>query len=362
MSWRDRWSFAHRDRLIAAGQVPDVPPSDRSTLLWVSPQSWPQPPEGWSPDAGWKPDAQWPTAPEGWVFWQPIVTSPPSAPVTRSSAPGATPAVSGSAPTQVGDDEGRRALEKVLDRAIARVNRAQDPALRLRMVNEMDGCLESIPRWTAPEEDDPDYAATDLTRRDVMQRALQQAGVAFGNACVDLKARLLSDDTDFRTADFTLSCAMVEGSNELLLKAMNDRSAEQTDRFIANHRPQQGFQGPSDPAGDRSWVQAEQLAAAALRKFGFDDALPTGSGTDAGLDVAGRSIACQVKYTAKPVGRPVLQQLVGAAGGRVTAFFSRAGYTAQAVEYADQVGMALFGLTLPSTVSPQNSVAREMAG
>ena len=272
-------------------------------------------------------------------------------------------AVESSAPERLGVDEVQLA-QKVADAAATRIERAQDEAGRSRMVKEMDAVLASTSRWVAPEAPDPElvFGITDFSRRDALQAALEAAGAAQAAACTDLKTLLLTEGTDFRGSDFTRTCFRVQETTERLLIAMNASGEERADRRVAGLRGQLQSTPLADPEGDLAWVQAERLAAAALRKFGFDDALPTGSGTDAGLDVAGRFIACQVKYTVRPVGRPVLQQLVGAAGGRVTAFFSQAGYTAQAIEYADQVGMALFGLTLPTTVSPQNSAAREMAG
>lgn len=83
--------------------------------------------------------------------------------------------------------------------------------------------------------------------------------------------------------------------------------------------------GASVRVSGASWQQAGQLAVAALRQMGHSDAHVTGSGTERGLDVSGHSIAAQVKYTGAAVGRPLIQQLIGASGGRATAFFSRSG-------------------------------------
>ena len=88
----------------------------------------------------------------------------------------------------------------------------------------------------------------------------------------------------------------------------------------------------------------------------------TGGGTDRGGVVLGRAVAAQVKYTSKPVGRPKIQELNGAAGGRLTAFFARSGFSAQAVEEADQTGMALFRISLPMSAVPVNLHARRMSG
>lgn len=98
-----------------------------------------------------------------------------------------------------------------------------------------------------------------------------------------------------------------------------------------------------------------------MREFGFDDAEVTGSGTDRGLDVSGRNIASQVKYTNAAIGRPIIQQLVGASGGRQTAFFSRTGYTQHALEEADRYGMALFRIALPDNITSVNELARQMS-
>jgi len=110
----------------------------------------------------------------------------------------------------------------------------------------------------------------------------------------------------------------------------------------------------------KDWVVAEEIAAKFLRQVGYRDARTTAPGSDRGLDVLGTGVAAQVKYMSRPCGRPLLQQLVGAAGGRHAIFFSHAGYSQQAIEYADFVGMALFEIILPATVRPINGAARTM--
>lgn len=88
-----------------------------------------------------------------------------------------------------------------------------------------------------------------------------------------------------------------------------------------------------------NWATAEQNAAAWLRAWGYPDARVTVRGADGGLDVVGTRVACQVKFETKPSGRPYLQNLVGAAivlpGEEDLFFFSRAGYTHGALEYAE---------------------------
>jgi hypothetical protein len=109
---------------------------------------------------------------------------------------------------------------------------------------------------------------------------------------------------------------------------------------------------------------AEHVACAALRQLGFDAHL-TAAGADGGIDVTDRvaGLAVQVKATGTPVGRPVLQQLVGAGsadGLGTLACFSTAGFSGPAFRYADQMDVALFRIDLRGTVSWLNSAARDL--
>lgn len=111
----------------------------------------------------------------------------------------------------------------------------------------------------------------------------------------------------------------------------------------------------------RRAAEAEELSAEWIRWMGFEGAAVTGAGADGGIDVfgSGRSgvIAAQVKFEAVPAGRPKLQQLYGAgvaAGASTTAFFSSAGFTAQAIGWAGEVGMALFEFGVDGSVMPAN--------
>jgi hypothetical protein len=110
------------------------------------------------------------------------------------------------------------------------------------------------------------------------------------------------------------------------------------------------------------WQQAEELAAEMLRACGFSDAAVTAAGSDGGLDVVGRGVIAQVKYLGHRAGSADLQRLAGAnVGGAQAVFFSLAGFSQQAVRYADAVRMALFTVELPDTVLPVNAAARELA-
>ena len=88
---------------------------------------------------------------------------------------------------------------------------------------------------------------------------------------------------------------------------------------------------PRDPAPRlvRDAREAEELAALWVRAMGYEDAEVTAFSKDGGLDVVARSsggLGAQVKFEAKPVGSPALQQAVGATLGlglQRTMFFRR---------------------------------------
>lgn len=105
--------------------------------------------------------------------------------------------------------------------------------------------------------------------------------------------------------------------------------------------------------------QAEQAAADWLRSHGYDARL-TGPGADEGVDVEAPGVVAQVKRWSKPVGRPDIQKLYGVASQRnaVAIFFSTEGYTKQAEEFANDVGMALLVLRSSSSVEPANQVGK----
>ena len=94
---------------------------------------------------------------------------------------------------------------------------------------------------------------------------------------------------------------------------------------------------------------AELVAAEWLHFLGYPDvrAAP-GAGADGGVDLRGPRIIGQVKATMVPVGRPVVQQTFGiaAAEGCQAVVFSLNGFTTQAVDWADTVGVMLFSFDL----------------
>lgn len=121
---------------------------------------------------------------------------------------------------------------------------------------------------------------------------------------------------------------------------------------------------PADrPQTIHTWQDAEQCAAAWMRAMGHPDAQVTAGGADGGIDVAGQHAVAQVKFRVVKSSRPELQQLLGAANRRDIDlyFFSVAGYTADALTWAEQVGIAAFQLGLDGYITPLNEHAVQAA-
>lgn len=112
-----------------------------------------------------------------------------------------------------------------------------------------------------------------------------------------------------------------------------------------------------------SWQDAELNARDWMIAWGYTDAEVSGPGADGGIDVAARGALAQVKFEATQVGRPHLQRLVGARARDEAQlfFFTGAGYSQQAIEYAAQMNIALFHYSLDGRMSPVNQPAKEVA-
>lgn len=120
---------------------------------------------------------------------------------------------------------------------------------------------------------------------------------------------------------------------------------------------------PGRPQAIHTWQDAEECAAAWLRAMGHPDAHVTAAGADGGIDVIGQHVLAQVKFRVVKASRPELQQLRGAAHGRDVDlhFFTTAGYTADALSWATEVGIAAFVLGLDGYVTPMNEHAERAA-
>lgn len=285
---------------------------------------------------------------------------------------------------------------------------------RRQVVGELRGVVDSIPRWCSPKE--PDFidrrhgTAQSLLQAEV--RALAEVGVELESAAEEVCAYLEAIDAPHRggtevgepsepdTYHLEALYSRAQAAVDNLQPAMHavaeahTRAREPYTRNLSRAELQQlindgvgrasaalvgerhlpGQRGSALQAGafarsvylptssaSEAWGAAEELAVHSLRGFGFDDAQKTNPGSDSGLDVVGAAVAAQVKYLNRPVGRPDLQRLMGSAGGRVPAFFSRAGFSVKAREYAEEVEIALFMLALPGSVRPLNNAARSMS-
>jgi hypothetical protein len=112
-----------------------------------------------------------------------------------------------------------------------------------------------------------------------------------------------------------------------------------------------------------SWEEAEVNARDWMRTWGFRDAELTPPGADSGVDVRSRDAIAQVKYEARDVGRPYLQMLVGARGKHTDTgllFFTGSRYTGQAVNYAEEMGIALFHYKLDGSIEAINKSAESL--
>lgn len=96
--------------------------------------------------------------------------------------------------------------------------------------------------------------------------------------------------------------------------------------------------------------------------MGFPDAVLTGQGADGGLDVRAVGLVAQVKAHMSPVGRPDVQRIygVGEAEHAQAVFFSLTSYTAQAIQWANSVGVPLFRFSLDGGAEPINAPAVAM--
>jgi hypothetical protein len=103
---------------------------------------------------------------------------------------------------------------------------------------------------------------------------------------------------------------------------------------------------PSPRPGGVTPRGAEEVVAQWMRHMGEADAELTSYTGDGGMDVIGRRSFAQVKHYSKAVGVAAIRELAGVAAndrhGRHALFFTRVGYAAGAVDFADSAGIALF--------------------
>lgn len=120
-----------------------------------------------------------------------------------------------------------------------------------------------------------------------------------------------------------------------------------------------------EPRQIDSWRAAEENAAVWMRFWGYPDARVTQGGPDGGVDVMSSLALAQVKFEAVQTGTPALQRLVGARRNdhhKALFFFSGAGFSTPAIDYADHMDIALFKYDLVGRMTPSNSVALRLLG
>jgi hypothetical protein len=112
----------------------------------------------------------------------------------------------------------------------------------------------------------------------------------------------------------------------------------------------------------RSPHEAEQVVAEWMGFMGFTNARPTPVGRDEGIDVRASDAIAQVKMEGVPTGRPVVQQLYGVATAETSLglLFSLAGYTQEAISWANRVKLPLFRFNLQGEPEAANHAAREL--
>lgn len=119
------------------------------------------------------------------------------------------------------------------------------------------------------------------------------------------------------------------------------------------------------PRGAQNAWDFENICRDWLEAWGDTNVQVTQRSGDGGIDVLSDHCVAQVKfYSDKPVGRPELQQLKGAAvpyGDPEVVFFAYNGYTDQAITYAEEVSMCLFDFHAHlGTFNSRNAHANEL--
>lgn len=111
-----------------------------------------------------------------------------------------------------------------------------------------------------------------------------------------------------------------------------------------------------------TWQEAERNAAAWMRRWGYVDAHVLPPGADRGFDIRATGGVAQVTFQGAPIGRRLLQQLVGAQVAPADQMFVFTGttYSMHAIVYADQRNIALFQYDTWGRMKAMNVVAAEV--
>ncbi len=134
-----------------------------------------------------------------------------------------------------------------------------------------------------------------------------------------------------------------------LLASLLDHSSDDTSRPLSW----------PEPRLVKTAAAAEGYAAEVMRAMGYHDAAVAGPGADGGIDVTSSAGVAQVKMEGITTGRPVVQAIAGIAAieNKEALLFSLAGFTAQAIEWADRAGVACFEYELDGSIEPKSAKA-----
>ena len=125
---------------------------------------------------------------------------------------------------------------------------------------------------------------------------------------------------------------------------LNDERAEASARKSNRY---EDFETPLVLHGTPTWQDYERAAALYLEQLGFSNVIGNTAGADGGIDVrVPGELVGQVKFEQSKTGRPVVMQIFGVASQAQckATFFSHAGYTQNAIEWANSAPVALFQL------------------
>lgn len=327
-------------------------------VVWVPAPGWPVPPRGWYPPEGWRPERGWPAAPRDWEFWQPDPEQ-----LARERAWWWQRLCSTSL-GRISTDRGLRLELNGVEHRLAARHRGNALLTRPHPLEVRAGSV-------LPSDDRRRLwcfgALADVTEHLGALRAYL-LGVARGAVVASGEdyARLRLEDHRLRTSYLATGGDWISARVEAYATKVGPRErwGDEPDPVITLHRLlwREWLGDRADVStGVEAWIAAEHEAARFVRGLGFRDAEVTEAGADAGLDVVGTGVVGQVKYLSSKVGRPDLQRLVGAnTGGARMVFFSRSGYSADAVRFADEVRMALFTVELPGHFEAVNELATRL--
>jgi hypothetical protein len=126
-------------------------------------------------------------------------------------------------------------------------------------------------------------------------------------------------------------------------------------------RKNQALSRAEKAGGISNWRDAERFMGSWMRQW-FTNVKLTSDGADGGIDIVGSGVVAQVKFESTKSGRPAVQRLKGAAGNNAALFFTSvfAGYTPQAVSWANDNDVCLFVFDLEGAVHPSNLSANEL--